>query len=47
MDRLVRLLLVELSPVDSEVIPVDVEVDRIATLLLVVLSPVDKELTPL
>ncbi|WP_330996014.1 hypothetical protein, partial [Burkholderia stagnalis] len=47
-------LLVELSPVDSELtplcavlIPVDVEVDSEVTELLVALSPVDSELTPL
>ena len=41
-----RLLSVVLRPVDSELRPVEVEVDRLPTLLLVVLRPVDNELTP-
>ncbi|KWB18772.1 hypothetical protein WL33_06520 [Burkholderia ubonensis] len=48
------MLLVVLSPVDSELtplcavlIPVEADVDSDDTLLLVVLSPVDSELTPL
>jgi hypothetical protein len=48
------LLLVVLSPVDSEftplcavLMPVEVEVDSDATLLFVVLKPVDSEFTPL
>ncbi|WP_306171100.1 hypothetical protein, partial [Burkholderia pseudomallei] len=38
---------VVLKPVDSELMPVEVDVDNEATVLLVVDSPVDSELTPL
>ncbi|KVA36473.1 hypothetical protein WI46_20245 [Burkholderia ubonensis] len=54
VDRLVTLLFVALTLVDSEVtplcavlIPAAAEVDRLATLLLVVFTLVDSEFTPL
>ncbi|ONT26412.1 chelatase, partial [Burkholderia cenocepacia] len=38
--------MVELRPVDSELMPVEVEVDRDVIELLVELRPVDSELIP-
>ncbi|VWB95374.1 ATPase [Burkholderia paludis] len=46
LDSEATLLLVELRPVDSELMPVEVDVDSEATLLFVVLRPVDSEPTP-
>jgi hypothetical protein len=47
VDSEATLLLVVLRPVDSDVMPVEVEVDSEARPLLVVLRPVDNEVTPL
>jgi hypothetical protein len=40
-------LVVVLSPVDSDVIPLEADVDSDVTWLLVVLSPVDSDVIPL
>ena len=47
MPRLLVVVVTVLRPVDSELMPVEVDVDSEATELLVELRPVDSELTPL